>query len=339
MDLELSDEQRLLTDAVGELLVQAQGEQLWQSLVEFGALDTNDIGVVELALVARALGGKLAAVPYVDSAASHYALGGSIPEKTKVAACFSEPGRSVFAEPAATLVNGRISGEKDAVPFAESVEFFVVSAGDSLAIVSREAPGLDFEDEQTLDRTLRPALVLFDGVEPTAILGNAGAQLVRLAAVGAVLACAEAVGAAAAVLDLACEYAAQRRQFGHTIGSFQAIRHMLADMHVKVESSWSSVLYAAAALDEGLDDALQTASVAKAYGARATRDVAHGALQVFGGVAFTDEHPAHRYLRRIVVRGQQFGSAGEHERALGQYLAVEHARRSGRTPVPVEVRT
>jgi alkylation response protein AidB-like acyl-CoA dehydrogenase len=114
---------------------------------------------------------------------------------------------------------------------------------------------------------------------------------------------------------------------------------MLADMHVKVESSWSSVLYAAAALDEGLDDALQTASVAKAYGARATRDVAHGALQVFGGVAFTDEHPAHRYLRRIVVRGQQFGSAGEHERALGQYLAVEHAGRSGRTPpVPAEVR-
>ena len=109
------------------------------------------------------------------------------------------------------------------------------------------------------------------------------------------LAAAEAVGAAATVLELALRYAAQRRQFGHTIGSFQAIRHLLADMYVKVESSWSSVLYAAAALDEREPDSLRTASIAKAYSARATHEVAHGALQVFGGIAFTAEHPVHRY--------------------------------------------
>jgi alkylation response protein AidB-like acyl-CoA dehydrogenase len=253
-----------------------------------------------------------------------------------VAVCSSEPGRSFSAEPAATFVDGRISGEKDAVSFAESVELLVVPVAGALAIVARETPGLDFTDERTLDPSLRPALVGFDGVEPTAVLDNASQR--ALAAVGAVLACAEAVGAAAAVLDLACEYAAQRRQFGHTIGSFQAIRHLLADMHVKVESSWSSVLYAAAALDERQDNSLQTASIAKAYGARATLEVAHGALQVFGGVAFTDEHPAHRYLRRIVVRGQQFGSPHEHERALGQELVVEHAQKVSRSPVLAEVR-
>lgn len=336
MDLQLSDEQRLLTEAVEELLVQTQGEELWRTLVEFGALDTDDVGVVERTLVARSLGATLAAVPYVDSAAAHYALGGSIPERVKVAVCLSEPGRSFSAQPAATFVDGRISGEKDAVSFAESVELLVVPVVGGLALVPRNAAGLDFEDEQTLDPSLRPKIVRFDGVEPTAVLDDA-AHVENLAAVGAVLACAEAVGAAAAVLDLACEYAAQRRQFGHTIGSFQAIRHLLADMHVKVESSWSSVLYAAAALDENQDNSLQTASVAKAYGARATLEVAHGALQVFGGVAFTDEHPAHRYLRRIVVRGQQFGSAHEHERALGQELAVEHAQRSSRSPVAAEV--
>jgi alkylation response protein AidB-like acyl-CoA dehydrogenase len=91
-------------------------------------------------------------------------------------------------------------------------------------------------------------------------------------------------------------------------------------MYVKVESSWSSVLYAAASLDEQEPDSLRTASIAKAYAARATLDVAHGALQVFGGIAFTAEHPAHRYLRRIVVRGSQFGSARDHERILGQSL-------------------
>ena len=112
---------------------------------------------------------------------------------------------------------------------------------------------------------------------------------------------AEAVGAAAAVLELARDYAAQRRQFGRAIGSFQAVRHILADMYVKVESAWSSVLYAAASLDEDEPEAARTAAIAKAYAARATQDVAHGALQVFGGIAFTAEHPAHRHLRRIVV--------------------------------------
>ena len=61
--------------------------------------------------------------------------------------------------------------------------------------------------------------------------------------------------------------------------------------------------------------------------ARAARDVAHGAMQVFGGIAFTAEHPAHRYLRRIIVREQQFGDAAHHERELGRALAS--ARRSG----------
>ena len=116
-------------------------------------------------------------------------------------------------------------------------------------------------------------------------------------------------------------YASERRQFGRRIGSFQALRHILADMYVRCASGWSTVLYAAAALDEGIDDAPQTASIAKAYVSRAAREVAHGAMQVFGGIAFTDEHPAHRFLRRIIVREQQFGDAAHHERALGRALA------------------
>ncbi len=94
-------------------------------------------------------------------------------------------------------------------------------------------------------------------------------------------------------------------------------------MYVQVESSWSSVLYAAAALDERDPNSLRTASIAKAYTARATRDVAHSALQVFGGIAFTAEHDAHRFLRRIVVRGDHFGTAADHERILGRAFAHE----------------
>src|SRR5207244_11115072 len=79
--------------------------------------------------------------------------------------------------------------------------------------------------------------------------------------------------------------------------------------------------YAAAALDEHEPDALRTASIAKAYAGRATLDVAHGALQVFGGIAFTAEHPAHRFLRRVVARREEFGTPRDHARRLRRALA------------------
>jgi alkylation response protein AidB-like acyl-CoA dehydrogenase len=191
----------------------------------------------------------------------------------------------------------------------------VVPRGDSLTLV-RPGPGVTIEAQPDLDPSLERARVHIEA--PATEIGG---DPLRLAAAAGVLVSAEAVGAATKMLELACEYAAQRRQFGQTIGSFQAIRHLLADMYVDIESSWSSVLYAAAALDEDEPTCLETASIAKAYAARATLAVAHGALQVFGGVAFTAEHPAHRFLRRIVVRGEQFGSARDHERSLGRVLA------------------
>ena len=335
MDLELTEEQTLLRESVGELLARAAadnglvpedaGDALWHELVEFGALDVADgdegLGAVELALIARSLGARLAAVPYVDSAALAYVA----PGHGRTALCLSEPGKSfVPAEPSASFESASVTGEKSAVSFAAGVDSLAITATSTssvvLALVSPGAAGVSIEPEVTLDPSLQPALVRLDAVEAEPIAEGPG-LVESLAAVAGVLAAAEAVGAAAAVLDLACAYAAQRRQFGHTIGSFQAIRHLLADMYVKVESSWSSVLYAAASLDEREPGSLWTASIAKAYSARATRDVAHGALQVFGGIAFTAEHPAHRFLRRVVVRGVQFGSAREHEQRLGRSLA------------------
>src|SRR4029453_10782105 len=141
--------------------------------------------------------------------------------------------------------------------------------------------------------------VTFDSIEAQ------DADVAKLAAIGALLAAAESVGGAERMLEAPPAYPAERRQFGRTIGSNQALRHLLADMYVRHASSWSTVLYAAAALDDGVDDPELTASVAKAYVARAAREVAHGAMQVFGGIAFTEEHQAHRYLRRIAAPGTQ----------------------------------
>jgi alkylation response protein AidB-like acyl-CoA dehydrogenase len=218
-----------------------------------------------------------------------------------------------------------VTGERAGVAFADRVELLAVPAsvgdGDDVVLAIVPAAAATITPEATLDPTLRPAQVRLDAVTAKQVVAQAGA-VSKVAAVGGVLASAEAVGAAASVLELAREYAGQRRQFGLPIGSFQAVRHLLADMYVGVESSWSSVLYAAASLDESNPDAYRTASIAKAYTARATQQVAQGALQVFGGIAFTAEHPAHRYLRRILARGTQFGSARDHERRLARELAT-----------------
>src|SRR3954468_3467545 len=253
-------------------------------------------------------------------------------------------------EPAAA--GAVLDGRKAAVEHAHAADLLAVVAaapdGPALALVSTAAPRLTAAAQPAFAPTAPMHSVRFGDVrlgEGTVANGDTGGDaIVRLRAVGGLLgdggglgaaarphggvrrlAAPEGVGAAALLLEDARRYAGERRQFGRPIGSFQALRHLLADMYVRHASSWSSVLYAAAALDEGVAEAPRTASIAKAYVSRASREVAHGAMQVFGGIAMTDEHPAHRYLRRIVVREQQFGDAAHHERALGRALAAAAA--------------
>ncbi len=327
MDLELSDEQRWLSESLETLLArEAEPAQLWARLGDFGALSVggdDGLGAVELCLIGRALGAHLAPVPYLGSAAVRFAA--DLGEEA-VALALLEPGASWGAAPSQTTLAGDqlVSGRKTAVEHAGAVARLAVVAsapqGPVLVIVDAAAPGVALVPQPAFDPTAPMyAVELVDAPVLTEPLG--GDAISRLATIGALLAAAEAVGAAGRMLDDACRYAAERRQFGRTIGSFQALRHLLADMYVRQASSWSSVLYAAAALDEEAEDAQRTVSIAKAYVSRAAREVAHGAMQVFGGIAVTAEHPAHRYLRRIVVRERQFGDAAHHERALGRALA------------------
>ena len=335
MDLELSDEQRWLTESVETLLAREAETRLWAGLVEFGALSVGGdegLGAVELCLIARALGAHLAPVPYLGSAAVRFAgepLAADLGEDA-VALAVLEPGSSWGAAPAGTAlepVGGglAVSGRKTAVEHAGAVARLAVVAaapeGAALVVVDAGARGVACVPQPSLDPTA-PAYAV--DLAQAAVLSEplGGGAVRRLATIGALLAAAEAVGAAGRMLDDACRYAAERRQFGRTIASFQALRHLLADMYVRQTSSWSSVLYAAAALDEDTDEAARTVSIAKAYVSRAAREVAHGAMQVFGGIAVTAEHPAHRFLRRIIVRERQFGDAAHHERALGRALAA-----------------
>ena len=322
MDLQLTDEQTWLAESL-ETLLQRDPERVWERLVEFGALDIggeDGLGAVELCLIARGLGAHLACAPYLGSAALRYA---SLLEGDESAAiALLEPGGGWSADAVQTeLVDGALRGRKVAVEHGGAVDRLAV-----VALVDGEAglvlaSGGDVTAQPAFDPTVPMAAVDLTRVEAEAVI-EGEAVLRRLMSVAGLLASAEAVGAAGRILEDARSYAAQRRQFGRTIGSNQALRHLLADMYVRHSSAWSTVLYAAAALDDGVDEPELTASVAKAYVARAAREVAHGAMQVFGGIAFTAEHQAHRFLRRIVVREQQFGDAAHHERELGRRLAA-----------------
>jgi alkylation response protein AidB-like acyl-CoA dehydrogenase len=355
VDLELSDEQVWIEESLGTLLERewppaqdawqagdAERARLWESLVEFGLLSGagGDLGAIELCLAARAVGAHLASVPLLGSVGVRYALApfaadlpadvrAMLESDSRVSIALLEPGGGwSVASTRATLESNRLTGSKAAIEHAADVEYLAVVAladGEpALAFARAGTPGTDIARQAGLDDTVPLSRATFVDAEAEAVVDHELAETIieRLVSVGGLLAAAEAVGAAGAIFDQAGRYAAERRQFGRTIGSNQALRHLLADLHVRQASGWSTILYAAAALDDGMPGARQTASVAKAYVSRAARDVAHGSIQVFGGIAFTEEHPAHRFLRRIIVREQQFGDAAHHERELGRSLAA-----------------
>jgi alkylation response protein AidB-like acyl-CoA dehydrogenase len=330
--------------------------KVWDELVAFGLLAVgpgNGLGAVELCLVARSIGRALASVPSIGSTAIRLALepfAESLPQTiaesltgdAAIALALLEPGCSWESEPSVTAVERlatpavgfELRGENVAIEQLEVADRLAVFATlddePALALADAAATGCVYESQPSFDLTVPIGSARFDGVSlpESAVLTGPPAReaLSRVRTIGGLLAAAEAVGAAGAVLEGARRYAGERRQFGRAISSFQSLRHMLADMYVRQASGWSTVLYAAAAFDDDIADAAETASVAKAYVSRAAREVAHGAMQVFGGIAFTAEHPAHLYLRRILVREQQFGDASHHERVLGRALAARAAR-------------
>lgn len=154
----------------------------------------------------------------------------------------------------------------------------------------------------------------------------------------------ELVGAARTMLELACDHALTRVQFGHPIGSFQAVRHRLADSLVAVEgmaaavaAAWEASGYLAGPAQAGAGGergggaaAHQLAATAKAIAGRNARTVARNCQQVLAGVGFTAEHRFHHYFRRVLLLDQLFGSATELTRELGTEL-----RQARKLPAPI----
>ncbi|MFF7656131.1 acyl-CoA dehydrogenase family protein [Streptomyces sp. NPDC007983] len=152
-------------------------------------------------------------------------------------------------------------------------------------------------------------------------LGEPGASVPELRTRGAWVTAALLGGVARRLLELSAEQARTREQFGAPIGSFQAVKHMLADMAAAVESARPTAWSAARALAAGDPGSGLAAAVAKAVASRAGALANDHALQIHGGMGFTREHPLHRWLLYGHELQSRWGSAAMHQAALGRFAA------------------
>jgi alkylation response protein AidB-like acyl-CoA dehydrogenase len=170
----------------------------------------------------------------------------------------------------------------------------------------------------SLDMTRQLCDVSFDDAPAVLIAsGNAAAAAVSAAVrAGACVLAAEQLGVAQRCLDMTVAYVKERRQFARPVGSFQAIKHRLADVFVAVAQARAASRYAADCLATSDPDAPVAVSLAKAYCSEVAVHAAQECVQLHGGIGFTWEHPAHLYLKRAKADSIGFGSADAHRTAL-----------------------
>jgi alkylation response protein AidB-like acyl-CoA dehydrogenase len=194
--------------------------------------------------------------------------------------------------------------------------------GMGLFVLGVTGSGVECEQTAGLDITRRTGVLRLTGAPAQRVGGRADAAVAATREVAAFAAAAEQAGIAARCLEIAVDYAKTREQFGRPIGSFQAMKHQLAEHLVRVEQMRAVVDAAAVALAADPASAHETVSVAKAYCGEAGAAVAEGLIDVLGGIGYTWEHVAHLYLRRMQTLAYLFGSPGEHRARLAAHLGL-----------------
>jgi alkylation response protein AidB-like acyl-CoA dehydrogenase len=243
------------------------------------------------------------------------------------------PGPLVWTQLAAGLVDGAATGERvvgglDASDAASGP--WLVEHWDRLdALIVLRVGGVERLDPKGVPATT--AGVPLDPHTPLHLVETlphgepvGDAELVRqLRLEGAALVAAQMLGIAEATLELATEYAKRREQFGRPIGSFQSIKHMLADMFVRQEVARAAAYAAGATLDDPLaGDPARAVATAKVVAGEAARENARACIQIHGGMGFTWEIPAHYYLKRAWVGENLFGGVDEHADRLAEGVGM-----------------
>jgi alkylation response protein AidB-like acyl-CoA dehydrogenase len=193
--------------------------------------------------------------------------------------------------------------------------------GPSQFVVDTTAPGLTVTPLDGLDLTQRYASVALDDVVVPADsvvgeVGGSGSAVENQLRVACVLTTAETVGAMDSLFELTRRYTIDRMAFGRPIGSFQAVKHQMADMSLALEAAKAVAAAAARAVQERWPGAGEVVSMAKSWVADVGVDLVQGCAQVYAGIGFTWEHDLHLFLRRVTMNGLLFGPADWHRERL-----------------------
>ena len=347
MDVRLSPEQQALRDsaaqvvdrlgpqAVGQLDDRERQGKLDAAIAASGWRElrtADDDGApwasgVEAAIVAEELGRGLADAPYLGPtlAAELRRLTGAPPATTAETVALASGLDELACVAAGASPSGLVG--IDTVGAETALVLMPAPGAHAVGQVSLEPVGEQID--LTRDTTIAAA-------SPVVLIGDQDRTLsdddvTRWTALGLALTSADLVGVMRGAVQLSVDYAAERRQYGSAIGSFQAVQHLLADAFVAMEGSRSVTLHAAWAVDAlPAADALAAAAMAKAYSARAARTVCETAIQVHGGIGNTWECLAHVYLRRALLSSDVLGGAAVNvDRVLAHHLLPQQKIGSG----------
>jgi alkylation response protein AidB-like acyl-CoA dehydrogenase len=346
MDFALSQDQKLMQASLAGTLdracplerVRAFAESrdsvardVWGALTELGLPgllipeEHGGLGLTQLdaALVAETLGAHVAPTPFLGSAVlAPLAILGSgsqaqqqqwLPKlaggESLAGAALAEPISGARDGAGVQAVGGRLTGKAlFALDAAEADVILVVDAAGALWLVAGDAPGLNHTPLTTIDLTRRVSELRFEASPAEALTsGDVAATLARLRDAAWAMTAADMLGASSVMIDKAVAYAKERRQFGRLIGSFQAVKHLCAEMAAELEPCRALVWYAAYAQDAIPAEASLTAAHAKAHLSEVSRFVARTATEVHGGMGITDLLGLHYWFKRVGLDRQLFG--------------------------------
>ena len=347
MDFSLTTDQRMMQESLVRTLAEAssldrvrkfagdltdKGADIWQALADFGLAgivvpeEFGGLGLtlLDAALASEALGAAVAPVPFLGVVLGPLALirGGSAAQQAEwlprlatgevmAAAAISELVAGARDGAGVTAKGGKLSGKALFVPGGMAAGLLIVAdTSGGLHLVRGDTAGLTRTLMPGIDETRRLAELGFDGVAAEPLEGGPE-LLTALRDAGWVLLAADTLGAAQTMLGKAVAYALERRQFGRLIGSFQAVKHLCAEMAAELEPCRSLVWYAAYAFDAATPGVSGEASLmaahAKALTSEVGRFVARTSTEVHGGMGITDLLGLHFWFKRLGLNRQLLG--------------------------------
>ncbi|MCP9628508.1 acyl-CoA/acyl-ACP dehydrogenase [Rhodopseudomonas palustris] len=332
---------------------------LWKGLAEMGFLGVaipeefggTGAGHLELCVIAEELGRALAPVPFASTvylAAEALLIAGSDEQKQKwlpkissgeaigTLALFEGTGNPSHKAVKVTASNGTISGTKKPVADGAIADFAIVAARTgnsgreadiSLFLVDLKAGGVTAKALQNVDPSRQQAELVFAGAkaEPLGAANEGWSILSRVMDRAAVLIGFEQVGGADRALEMGRDYALDRIAFGRPIGSFQAVKHILADMYVSATLARSNCYYGAWALSTDAGELAEAAAAARISATQAFQHCAKQNIQVHGGMGFTWEFDCHLYYRRSNALALALGSQSYWEDQLIDRMRQKNA--------------